>query len=228
MFAAAKNPSQPDKTLPALMLFKVNLIISLIVAGLFILLSTIISVALIIAGYKLQDALGNSGFDIPQIVYDIIGVATLIGVGLLVLIAIMVVIIVFYYKALLSLLKGIREGITKNTRGPLPGVILFTVFTCISVASALITAIATAVAIGFLNAAVSNFLNEFLNEFLYSLDIPVEVWGYIDGFIEGFVDTEALFGSPITGLLPVVRNAGILMLIISLNLFNGRLKAKAE
>jgi hypothetical protein len=162
----------------------------------------IISIIVFAAGDAMQGTILSDGSDI----------VTMIGVALLVVTAIIVVFIVFYYRAVLSLIGGIRSGIIRNTLSPLPGVTLFTVFTAIIVAFTALSAISAAAATGYLNEMSGSLMDGVLS------GIPSEYQGLFDSY------TDDVFGSPLEALIPLVRSAGTAILLVVLGQFNNKLK----
>jgi len=142
IYAASKTPSEPEKTLPALTLFRVHTIISLvllcIVAGLFALVALILSVAL--------GAEFGGGAAVGALVLFLI-VAGIIALF-----------IVFYFVAILKIIKDIRRNIIENVFKPIRGVTSFTVFTYIMIGFGLLGTIIGFVALGI----ATSFIDELI------------------------------------------------------------------
>ncbi|MCL2002577.1 MAG: zinc ribbon domain-containing protein [Oscillospiraceae bacterium] len=152
MFASAKAPRLPEKTLPALTLFKVSVTIDLVVACLAGLLLLIVSIVFFAAGDTVSSFSGGAGF-----VYGLGFLVLLIAGGV-------VTFGVIYFKAASGIVQGIRNGITYNAFHPLPGIKTFTILTYIGVGFAVLGAIITAAAVGFVSnmfSALPGFFNIF-------------------------------------------------------------------
>jgi hypothetical protein len=146
---------------------------------------------------------------------DIItGIFAFLGVILLVIAAVTVTILIFYYRAVLRLIDGIRDGIIRNVLFPLPSVTAFIVFMSIFTGFTVIAALGGSVTIGVANEMVSGFIGDLLSVF------PGELLEILN--IDQFADSP--FGSPLKALLPLVKSAGIIMLLVALGQFNNKLK----
>ena len=142
MYAASKNPSEPEKTLPALTLFKVHTIITLVLVCIGAGLVTIVGIILTVA----FGAEFGGG----------IAVATLIG--FLVVAGIFALFIVFYFVAILKILKDIRRNIIENVFKPIRGVTSFTIFTFVMIGLGFIGILIGFVALGFATSIIDELI----------------------------------------------------------------------
>jgi len=196
IFAASKQPKLPEKTLTSLTLFKVSIIITLVFTAIAALGGIIAGILLFAAAGAATSYAGAGG-----------GAVTAAGLFALLIAAGAVVFIVIYFKAVLKILTGIRNGLTYNSFTPLPEMKRFTILTYIMVGFAVLSAIMTAAAIGLMHNVLG-----MLPDFLYS------------------AMASMLLASPATAalnlLLTLSYNAGIVMCIIVLNQFNNKLMAR--
>jgi len=197
-YSAAKAPRLPEKTLSALTLFKVSVVIDLVIVCLVALVFLIVSVALLIGSGAVR-----------QGPYYGTGVLSAIGIAFLVLTVIIVVFIIIYYRAILRIFRGIRDGIMYNYLTPLRGVGVFSVLTYIGLVFSIIAAIGMISSAGFINNLVSDAINS----------IPMDYFG-ISGGLLGSVANTNIFSS----LCTIIHSLGSILCIVVLNRFNNSLK----
>ena len=120
IYAASKSPAIPEKTLPALILFKVIIIMNMVIWSLFVLLILIIGFSSfsLTANYISFDGADPSAF----------GFLALFTAG------IMLTIIIIYFKALLKVIGSIKYGIINNSLKVLSSVNVFSILAYISIA----------------------------------------------------------------------------------------------
>jgi len=192
-FAAARTPRLPERTLPALTLFKVTVIIVLVAICLVTLMLLIIALAMLIGASAL-----NQGF------YYGSGIMVIVGIVLLVFIAIMIVFTIVYYRAILGIIGGIRNGILYNTSKPLRGVGVFSVLAYIGAGCAVLFALASIATSG---AA---------NEVLYSL--PSEYWSLYEPVMDSLAG-----GTALSVVFTAIYNIGTVICVTVLRRFNNSL-----
>ena len=190
IFAASKMPKMPEKTLPALTLFKVSIIIEL-VGSCFLALALLIgSIALFVVGANLSDWGGGEAFYAG-------------GSAMLLVTGGVVAFIVIYYKAILSVISGIRDGIMRNLFNPLPGIKTFTILAYIGIG------------VSVLFTSLSSFLlPQYMNMIIYA--IPSDYQDIVESMLPSS-------GSGFTLFFTLVMNAGIVVCIVVLNQFNNSL-----
>jgi hypothetical protein len=193
MFAAAKAPVLPEKTLPALTLFKVSIIIDLVV-------SCIGAFFLVIGAIFSFIGAAASG---ELFVFILAFVMFLIAGGV-------VTFIIIYFKAVLNTIGSIREGLTTNFIKPLRGVNIFTILTYIGVGFSIIGSIVTMVVLTIINNTMGS-IDYFLR---YELDMPREIVNIVSGMLPDF--TMQIVATFFT----IVTSAGIVLCLVTLNLFN--------
>ena len=123
IYAASKTPKMPEKTLPALTLFKIHTIAGMVLIGLAVAAMLALSVIMIVYGALNRHATGWVGFNA--------GLSFILGIFFLVasmiIAGIFVLSITFYHVPILKILKGIRHNIIHNTFDRIRGVLPFTV-----------------------------------------------------------------------------------------------------
>ena len=149
IFAASKMPKLPEKTLTALKLFKVSIIITLVVVSLVALLGLIV------------------GLIIFTLASEIGGGATLVGLIALLVAAGAVVFIIIYFKAVLKILTALRNGITYNSFAPIPELGRFTILTYIMVGFAVLSSVVIIASMSFAHNLLYN-LPDFFADILRS------------------------------------------------------------
>ena len=193
IFVASKIPKQPEKSLIALTLFKASIIIQLVLVSLAALVVVIAAVIIFAAASYIGG---------QAVAYGLIGI--LLAGGL-------VTFIVIYFKAVLTTLSGLRNGLMTNGFVTLPGIKTFSILTYIMVGFAVIGAIFTIIGTFAFYSLVGPFL------------------GILPGFLADVV--WGIFPSPtvviFTTLLTLVYNAGIVIAIVALNQFNSKMIARA-
>jgi hypothetical protein len=142
IFVASKQPKLPEKTVTALKLFKVSIIIELV----FICLTALIVVIAAVIIFGAASYLGGGAMAVGLI-------ALLVAGG-------MVTFIIIYFKAVLQMLAGLSHGVAYNTFNPLPGIKTFTILTYIMVGFSVLGALTTIVAI----SAASSFIYQIMWE----------------------------------------------------------------
>ena len=206
IFAASKRPKTPEKTLPALTLFKVSIIIGLVAICIVMFVFLIVAIALFIgAGFSsglTSVFTSNSNYDASRIL-------TGIGIFFLILIVCMIVCFSFYYKSLLGCINGIRRGIIYNYSAPLKGVKVFSVFTYISIGFSTISTLIT--------AFTSNIVFDSLYNNLWN-EMPQEVFDIAGQYLPVSANIT------ISSVLSIAANVGIILCIIVLNRFSNSLQ----
>ena len=201
IFAASKTPKLPEKTLPALTLFKAYAIIGLVITSLILLfVFVILVIALIFA-----TAYGDS-FDVA-VLFFLLFLLTIIPV----------IIIVFYYVPFLKVLSSIRENIVNNTMNRIRGVTSFTVMTVIYVVLGIIGSLILILFLGAMGFLIEEFID----------DIMWYVWMYAPE-LAGFGIPELIMGAmaylAIAILLSMITYIGIILIIVSLNRVAGSVR----
>lgn len=199
IFASSKTPRLPEKTLPALTLFKVTAIIDLVVMSLMALILLIVSIMLFVAANELRQWGGD-------------GIFMGIGFFMLLIAGGVVVFAIIYFRALLGIIKGLRNGITYNIFQPLPSVKIFSILTYIGVGISVFGALITIAATNFIMQNVWNVLQM----------IPRELHSIITPLIDGLSNTA------ISTFFTLVTSGGIVVCLVVLNQFNNSLQASAE
>ena len=195
-YAAARKPRLPEKTLPALTLFKTSVIIGLVVLCLFMLVMFIVVIALMIgAGMSSQIDLFGGIFS---------GVMVAVGIILLIILAGAIIIIVFYYRSVFRIISGIQNGIRNNIIYPLRSIKFFSVLTYIGAVFSVLSAV-------FSFGSMRVF-----NEAIYSL--PSE----FSGFIEPIAGTLTGHGA-LSAILTIIGSVGTVLCVMVLNRFNNSL-----
>ena len=154
IFAASKS-SKPSglqgKALPALVLFKVKIIINLVLACFVPLIALVLSVVAMTGGS----------------VFGIDGVMA-VGIILLLLTAGTAVLVIIYYKAVFRVVGGIREGLVKNTVKPLRGLNAFSVLTYIFVGFSILFGVISLLAVSVIGRLIGDIMN-YLPSGLYAV-----------------------------------------------------------
>jgi MFS family permease len=208
IYAASKAPKLPEKTKTALVLFKVNTIIGLVISSLVTLIVFLASCVIIIASIALSQGYYASSESVALMI---------VGILFLPFSGILVVYIVIYYKALLKLLSGIQRGISSNVFVPLPGIKAFTVITYIAVGIAALGAFVM------LGIAVSGPLYTY-DMYYWMHDLPWESQQILGSFIGSFYGIASL---ALSSLSTLITQAGTVLCVIVLNRFNNSLKRES-
>ncbi|MCL2082745.1 MAG: zinc ribbon domain-containing protein [Oscillospiraceae bacterium] len=196
VFAASKTPRIPEKTLTALTLFKIHIIINLVAYCLAALGCLIVALILFARAVEFSSYYGGGA------VWGTGFLALLIAGGI-------VAFSIIYSKAALQTIGGIRDGIIHNLWKPLSGLKIFTIFTYISVG---LSALSSLAMIGSGSA-----ISEAMNEILY--DLPGGLGELFQSAIVG-----SFSGSIITSsFFHLVSSAGTVVCIVVLNQFNDSL-----
>jgi len=151
IFAASKTPKLPEKTLPALTLFKVYIIIELVAVG-------IVALYVLIA---FGSIIGMSTDVVSSSTRSLIGIIFFLGAIFILLAAFIAV----FFSFVLKLLGRIRSGITNNSLGPIPGIKAFTVLAYISVGINILTGILEVFAYSILHSMIFSIPYDLLVSF---------------------------------------------------------------
>jgi hypothetical protein len=197
VFSASRDTAL--RLLPALTLFKVAAIMALVI---FCIAMGLIMLALLIVS-------------IAALAYEpVAGVVVLII--MLIAVAIFVIMLVFYYIAMLRIIKGFRNNIIYNDFSPIRGVVPFTVMTVIGFV------------IAFIGLVFMFWLDDVSGDWLHYLTVEFSA-----EFGDYFVD-EALFttgnnlgGLTVSTIATISTSVGWLLIVIVLNKINGSLKQGA-
>jgi len=201
IFAASKSPKLPEKTLPALTLFKVYAIIGLVIVGLGALITLI---GFVFAFIGVGAAGGGAGF-------------VAVFLAFLLVAAIFVVAILFYYVAIIRVLNSIRDNITHNTMNPLRGVTPLTVVIIIITAFGLLGSLIGLVFMGAMGFMLDAFMDELVRELMWTAPELLD-FGIV-GMLEGLLTSMTL-----TLLFSIITYVGTILLIVSLNKLAGVVK----
>ena len=204
IFAASKNPTLPEKTLTALTLFKIYIIITLVLISLVLLLSIIA----IVFSFILAAEFFNSS---PMI-------AHLLIVPLFITL-ILTAFVFIYYIAALRILKSIKENIIHNTMNPLRGVLPFSIVAIIMASLSILFSLGGLAFIG----AAGSFIDYLTNELMHviSTQQALQYSGIhyeISNIIFDIVPTltmALLFG--------ILTQVGTILLVVSLNKLAGNI-----
>ena len=206
IYTASKTPRLPEKTLTAMTIFKVILIIALVFICLGIL-------AVVLIGLLAGVAANFADWDSFSGLYPMDGVASSIiaavFIVILVMVIISVIVMIIYYRAVLRVVSGIRSGILSNVMNPLRGVGVFSVFTYIGAVCSVFGA--------FTLAASSRLINNTLSDMFYS--IPSDYYSFIKPLMGIF--SNYLW---ISYLFIVLAQVGTVLCVITLGKFNNSLK----
>jgi len=151
------------------------------------------------------------GVDSSEIITAVGVIGLLITGGLLTL-------FVIYFKAVLHMIRGIRNGILYNSFSPLPGIKVFSIITYIVVGFSVIAAFTGAVNPGLEHAFMSGF-NSGLNSAMGDFS------GF--GFGESMSATVPHGLSALNSLFSLIENAGTVLFLIVLHRFNGKILSRA-
>ena len=193
IFVASKMPKVPEKTMTALTLFKVSIIIGLVLSGFVALVMLILSVVFI-AGAGVDPSYYTGYLNGSYMI--------ILGIMFLIIVAIAVTLIVIYYRSVLMLISGIRKGIANNSFNPLPGIKTFSIFTYIIVVFAVLSTLLMAVSAGSINTLMN------------------DAYGSIEA-IKPYISSYTVSAFSIVSTL--ASNAGIVICVIVLNRFNNSL-----
>ena len=142
IYAASRSPSYPDKSLTALTLFKISVIIGLVVVSL-------IGVGLLIFFIWLFSTFGFAL--VADIFAEVPGFALLflaIFIGI-------ILFVIYYFKSLLTVLSDLRNGLQGRLHDKVRNVGLFTALMGIIVGFSIIYSVITIAAIGFAQQMMS-------------------------------------------------------------------------
>jgi len=207
IYFASKFPRLPDRALPAITLFKTSVIINLVAECLVMFILLILSIFFFIAAAAIGSSFYSS-MDFGPAVFTALGVVILIATVMA------LILVIFYFRSILRVLNGIRNGVTGGPVFELPGIKAFTVFICIftgvSLFSALIYVVAYPIIFG---DSISNMYST-----LYSL--PYEFRRFIEPFV-----TSMELRVVLSSISSFVTNVGSIILVIVLNRFNNKLKS---
>ena len=145
IYTAAKNPQIPEKTLPALTLFKVHAIASMV----FIIVSMVGVFALLFFLFNFM-ALAFGAEDI-MIIFNIILIVSAVIAAVII-----GLFIAFYYVPILKIIKSIRHNIENNTFSPIRGVLALTIMASISVLAAALSSLMGLATLPFMGAAYTD------------------------------------------------------------------------
>ena len=199
IFASAKMPKLPEKTLVSLTLFKVSAIISLVVSCITGLVFLIFSIVMFAA---------TGGFSYIGISAGILG---LFGFILLVASGATVVIAILYFKSIIQILAGIKAGIEHNHFAPLPKIKFFTLLTYITVGLSVL---------GTIGSIIINYaLSSAFDMILYSLP----------SFLRETVADSLGLGSgvSVSAFFTLAGLAGVIICVIVLNAFNTHITGRS-
>ncbi|MCL2376428.1 MAG: hypothetical protein FWC76_03425 [Defluviitaleaceae bacterium] len=122
IYAAAKSPRRPERTLPALTLFKIYTIAHLV------LVTISMAAAFVLLFFLFRFMAVEFGAQDMMIVFNIV-----LLVSAAIVAAIMALFIAFYYVPILNIVKGIKHNIENNAFAPIRGVLPLTITTSIAV-----------------------------------------------------------------------------------------------
>jgi hypothetical protein len=196
VFSASRDTAL--RLLPALTLFKVAAIMALVI---FCIAMGLIMLALLIVS-------------IAALAYEpVAGVIVLLG--MLIIVAAFVVMLVFYYIALLRMIKGFRNNIIYNDFSPIRGVVPFTVMTVIGLV------------IAFLGMVFVFWLDDVSGDWLHYLivEFGAEFGDYFDDAL--FTTGNNFGGLMVSAIATISTSVGWLLIVIVLNKINGSLKREA-
>jgi len=194
IFAAAKNPKQPEKTLTALVLFKVSMIISLVGIGLVVLGMLLI---FIIMAAVLAVEFGG----LP---------AVILLIAFLPAVAIIVLTIIFYYVPVFRILQSIKFNIMHNAFTRIRGVKPFTIFFFIIMAFGVVGGLIGLALIGTFDYFLDDFMNYLILEAPELRPYEHLIWDAWDGLVPSMA-ISTLFG--------IVSSVGSALCVVSLNKF---------
>ena len=197
IFAASKSRKLPEKTLPALTLFKVSVIINLVVMCLVFLLLLLVSVLMIVGGSMIRS-------------YIDIDIVTSVGIILLVITAVVLTFVLIYFSAILRVLNGIRRNIIGNIIKPIRGVNTFSVFIYIFIGISILSALVSFFALSAVNNYISEIFSNIPNDFSTAF--------------EQIIPSTAQ--STLSGFLTLATNVGTILCVATLNRFNGSIARK--
>ena len=196
IFAASNSPKLPEKTLPALTMFKVYIIITMVFMCLVALLMLIASLGIFVAAGTTSNSYNPDGA----------GVLMAVGFFVLLLGGVLAVFMVIYYRALFRLIGGIRNGITYDTYTPLtplPGVKIFSILAYISVGFTVLSTIIS-------NVAVRNIGS-------FARQIPPDMRAMLEPYM------DSMSNNTFSTIFNLMTSAGIILCIVVLNKFNNSL-----
>ena len=147
VFAASRSPKLPEKTLPALTLFKISVIITFVAFCLVALLLLILSIVAMATG----SALGFS-------------IATILGIVLLIITAIVLLFVIIYYSSVLRVINGIRRHIIGNIMEPLRGANTFSILTFIFIGISILSVILSLFSFSAIDSYISGLLTDIPHE----------------------------------------------------------------
>jgi MFS family permease len=200
MYAASKSPWLPNKTQPAITLFKISAIITFVGECIMVFILVIVAIVLIIVGIA-------AGYDSYSSYESVL--INVIAIVLLISAIVALVISIIYFKSILRLLAGIKSGMQGNPVYELPGIRTYTVLTCIMIGAVLLGTIISFVTL----STISGDVRYYMYSALY--DLPSEIRSIIEPFINGFGISLV-----VSSISSVVAYVGSLILVIALNRFN--------
>jgi len=203
IYSASKSPRVPERSLTAVKCFKASMIITLIIQCLIVLALIIASIALFLGAFATGVFVsGNTA----QIVMNILGVSLLIGA------AVAMVFIILYFRSVLRVLNGIRDGLSGKPVFTLPGIKFLTVYTCITIGSTLLSSLSNLSTLFLYNGDSYYNMYSSLNE------LPDELFYFLRSLMTSGYNLVFLT------ICGVVASVGTLFFIIVLNRFNKSLR----
>jgi hypothetical protein len=198
IFAASKSPRLPEKTLPALTLFKIYTIFWLVVVGL-VALAFLIFFGLAFIG--LAEFGGGGELAVLLIMFFLTAV-------------VFAVIIAFYYVPILRIIGSIRRNILHNAMEPLRGVLPFTVVAIILVSLGILGALVGLAVMGTMGVMLDMFIDDIMWEIMR---YAPELRGLgLQNMLQGFMTSITL-----TFLFSLLIYVGTILLVVSLNKLSG-------
>jgi hypothetical protein len=209
IFAASRKPILPEKTLPALTLFKIHTIFYLAVIS----LAALVSVGSLVLALVGMSYYGGGPF-----------AAVLFALFLVT--AFFVIAIVFYYVAILKIISSTRANIVHNTMNPLRGVMPFSIIAVLMAGFGILTSL---VALAFIGVA-GHIIDGWIYDLIHNLTllatpqvtyfgIPNIMWDTVISAISDIVPAFTM-----TLLFGIFTYAGTILLVISLNRLAGVVK----
>jgi len=199
IYAASKSPKIPEKTLSALTMFKVVVVIGLVVLCLVVFVFLIAAIAMMIGA----NSAGRMGMGFDGMGFMIVGIV------FMAVTVIMLAIIIIYYKAILGILRDIRIGIMTNNPVPLRGVGVLKFFVYVGAAFTLLGSFAMLGSAG--------IVDRYLNDMIYSM--PYEYWDIFGVFTNAITANASL-----SAITSIITSAGTVICVVVLGKFNSNLK----
>ena len=204
IFAASKSPSYPEKGLTAITLFKISVIIGLI--------GVILLLILLIIGFVW--VINTFGMEFISLMFDEVPVITSIIIGVLIAI---ILFIILYFKSVLTVLSGLRNGLQGKHHGKVRNVGLFTFLMSLIVGFAVLSSVITLVFVDFAQQMMSTIFDDFFGFGEFS-----DIFGFFGFYPLGFVE-DILQGVMLSAIFSLVENLGIILCLIALCGFNNSL-----